>query len=163
MGKSCFSSTARVELSTIVSITFHVPKCARTPSPSRWARTHRWHSTQRKSAFLYSGLALNFNALPIVNLVLSFVRASRQYKAMVISSLPLARSELRVKAQLARAVWSEDRVYSRGVRDDSLAQLVRRLREKIEPDPAHPRFILTVPGRGYRYVSQASGPGSSGG
>ncbi|HLE30620.1 MAG TPA: helix-turn-helix domain-containing protein [Anaerolineales bacterium] len=40
----------------------------------------------------------------------------------------------------------------RGVRDDSLAQLVRRLREKIEPDPANPRHIHTVPGRGYRFV-----------
>ena len=60
------------------------------------------------------------------------------------------------KDALARAVWSEDRLYTRGVRDDSLAQLVRRLREKIEPDPAHPRFILTVPGRGYRFVQQAT-------
>jgi DNA-binding winged helix-turn-helix (wHTH) protein len=61
------------------------------------------------------------------------------------------------KDALARAVWSEDRVYTRGIRDDSLAQLVRRLREKIETDPTHPRFILTVPGRGYRYVGTATG------
>ncbi|HKB48338.1 MAG TPA: response regulator transcription factor, partial [Ktedonobacterales bacterium] len=27
---------------------------------------------------------------------------------------------------------------------------VRRLRRKIEPDPAHPRFIQTIPGVGYR-------------
>ncbi len=32
---------------------------------------------------------------------------------------------------------------------DMLRQLVRRLRAKIEPDPAHPRFIETVPGLGY--------------
>jgi DNA-binding response OmpR family regulator len=28
---------------------------------------------------------------------------------------------------------------------------VRRLREKIEPDPTHPRRIATVWGTGYRY------------
>jgi DNA-binding response OmpR family regulator len=28
---------------------------------------------------------------------------------------------------------------------------VRRLREKIEPDPAHPRRIVTVFGTGYRW------------
>ena len=28
---------------------------------------------------------------------------------------------------------------------------VRRLREKIEPDPANPRYILTVWGVGYRF------------
>lgn len=32
---------------------------------------------------------------------------------------------------------------------DMLRQLVRRLRAKIEPDPAHPILIETVPGRGY--------------
>jgi len=56
------------------------------------------------------------------------------------------------KDDLIRAVWPEDRIFERGVRDDSLAQLIRRLREKIEPDPSSPSHIFTVPGRGYRYV-----------
>lgn len=55
------------------------------------------------------------------------------------------------KDDLIRAVWPEDAVFTQGVRDDALAQLVRRLREKIEPDPAHPQFVLTAPGRGYRF------------
>jgi two-component system, OmpR family, response regulator ResD len=55
------------------------------------------------------------------------------------------------KDDLIRAVWPEDRIFRQGVRDDSLAQLVKRLRGKIEPDPANPRLILTVPGRGYEY------------
>lgn len=56
------------------------------------------------------------------------------------------------KDDIIRAVWPEDRIFERGVRDDSLAQLVRRLREKIEPDPSTPRSIHTVPGRGYRFI-----------
>jgi hypothetical protein len=60
------------------------------------------------------------------------------------------------KDDVIRAVWPEDKVQTRGVRDDSLAQLVRRLREKIEPDPANPRFVQTVPGRGYRFVPGAT-------
>jgi DNA-binding response OmpR family regulator len=32
---------------------------------------------------------------------------------------------------------------------DMLRQLIKRLRAKIEPDPAQPRFIETVPGQGY--------------
>lgn len=63
------------------------------------------------------------------------------------------------KDDVIRAVWSEDRVFERGVRDDSLAQLVRRLREKIEPDPARPRFVQTVSGRGYRFVPPAGTEG----
>jgi DNA-binding response OmpR family regulator len=54
------------------------------------------------------------------------------------------------KDDLIRAVWPDEQV-SAGLRDDSLAQLVRRLREKVESDPSHPARILTVPGRGYRF------------
>jgi len=56
------------------------------------------------------------------------------------------------KDDVIRAVWPEDKIIEKGIRDDSIAQLVRRLREKIEPDPASPRYVLTVPGRGYRFV-----------
>ena len=59
---------------------------------------------------------------------------------------------IREKDDLIRAVWPEDRVFVEGIRDDSLAQLVHRLRVKIEPDPAQPRYLLTAPGRGYRLV-----------
>jgi hypothetical protein len=55
------------------------------------------------------------------------------------------------KDDLIKAVWPEDRVYEVGIRDDSLAQLVRRLRVKVESDPANPKHIQTIPGRGYRY------------
>jgi DNA-binding response OmpR family regulator len=41
-------------------------------------------------------------------------------------------------------VWGPD-----GGDRDMLRQLVRRLRARIEPDPAHPTFIETIPGLGY--------------
>jgi hypothetical protein len=56
------------------------------------------------------------------------------------------------KDELIRAVWPEDKIFERGIRDDSLAQLIRRLREKIETNPSSPQYIHTVPGRGYRYT-----------
>ncbi len=56
------------------------------------------------------------------------------------------------KDALIRAVWPEDRIFERGIRDDSLAQLIRRLREKVEPEPSKPRYIHTLPGRGYRFT-----------
>lgn len=49
------------------------------------------------------------------------------------------------KEELRRALWEGGIV-----EDSALASLVRRLREKIEPDPTHPIFIVTVPGFGYR-------------
>jgi two-component system OmpR family response regulator len=55
------------------------------------------------------------------------------------------------KDMLIQAVWPEDVVYEDGIRDDSLAQLIRRLRKKIEPDPKNPSLIQTIPGRGYLF------------
>jgi energy-coupling factor transporter ATP-binding protein EcfA2 len=59
------------------------------------------------------------------------------------------------KDDLIQAVWPEDQVYEQGIRDDSLAQLVRRLREKAESDPSNPRHIQTVPGRGYKFIEDS--------
>jgi energy-coupling factor transporter ATP-binding protein EcfA2 len=53
------------------------------------------------------------------------------------------------KDGLIRAVWPEDVIFEQGVRDESLAQLIRRLRIKIEPDPGQPVHLQTIPGRGY--------------
>jgi len=55
------------------------------------------------------------------------------------------------KDDLVRPIWPEDVLFAEGVRDESLAQLVRRLRVKIEPDPANPSYIHTIAGRGYLY------------
>jgi len=60
------------------------------------------------------------------------------------------------KDALAEAIWP-DEVRVEGIRDDRLAQLVRRLREKVEPDPHAPRYIVPVWGRGYRLVVDGKG------
>jgi len=52
---------------------------------------------------------------------------------------------------LIEAVWPGEAGIE-GVSDDRLAQLVTRLRKKIEPDPGQPLYIQTVRGRGYRLV-----------
>jgi two-component system KDP operon response regulator KdpE len=48
-------------------------------------------------------------------------------------------------SSLAEAVWGND--YPGAA--DSLKVHIRRLREKIEPDPSHPQLILTRTGVGY--------------
>jgi energy-coupling factor transporter ATP-binding protein EcfA2 len=70
----------------------------------------------------------------------------------LLDALQASPGQVCEKDALICAVWPEDQVYEQGLRDDSLAQLVRRLREKVEQDPAHPQKIVTVPGRGYRWT-----------
>ena len=52
------------------------------------------------------------------------------------------------KYQIVTSVWGES--YIDEVDDARIEKLVSRLRQKIEPDPANPRFLTTVRGRGYR-------------
>jgi DNA-binding response OmpR family regulator len=51
---------------------------------------------------------------------------------------------------LCRAAWG-DNLYSY---ENTLMVHIRRLREKIEPDPSHPRYLLTVRGLGYKLVGE---------
>ncbi|MCL5102927.1 MAG: response regulator transcription factor [Armatimonadetes bacterium] len=53
------------------------------------------------------------------------------------------------REELFRKVWDEDATYDTG----SLDVHVRWLRERIEADPSHPRFIRTVRGIGYKIVN----------
>ena len=51
------------------------------------------------------------------------------------------------RADLIDAVWK----YEEGVSDAALNTCIARLRAKIEPDPANPRYIQSVHGVGYRF------------
>ncbi|MCC6147369.1 MAG: winged helix-turn-helix domain-containing protein [Anaerolineaceae bacterium] len=73
-------------------------------------------------------------------------------EANLLDYLKAHAGEVCDKDDLIRAVWPEDKVFLEGIRDDSLAQLVRRLRRKIEPDPKNPRHLLNITGRGYRFL-----------
>ena len=60
------------------------------------------------------------------------------------------RGEVCSKDIIGNAVWPE---YHEGVYDYQIENLVRRLRSRIEPDPANPQLLLTVRGRGYKLVT----------
>jgi len=56
---------------------------------------------------------------------------------------------------LFRRVWGSEYLGNTNLID----VCVRRLRQKIEPNPAKPRFVLTVRGVGYRFTEE--GPAST--
>jgi two-component system response regulator RegX3 len=51
------------------------------------------------------------------------------------------------RGQLYDRVWGTDRAWD----NKTLDVHIRRLRAKIEPDPAHPRHLITIRGLGYRF------------
>ena len=60
------------------------------------------------------------------------------------------RGQVCSKDDIGSAVWPE---YQEGVYDYQIENLMRRLRSKLEPDPASPQILLTVRGLGYKLVS----------
>ena len=55
------------------------------------------------------------------------------------------------RGQLIDRVWGADYVGD----TKTLDVHVKRLRAKIEPDPANPRFLVTVRGLGYKYDARS--------
>jgi len=87
-------------------------------------------------------------------------RVSLSGKAVTLSTLEfrllyfLASRPNRVfsRDQLLDAVWGTDRF----VTPRSVDVYVRRLREKVEPDPEHPLHLKTVRGAGYMFETRAA-------
>lgn len=60
------------------------------------------------------------------------------------------------KIELFQSVWGYDLVG-----DTNLVEVaIRRLREKIEENPSHPTYLLTVRGTGYKFNTQGAQPGT---
>ena len=56
------------------------------------------------------------------------------------------------RAQLLKEVWGP--AYE--AETNYLRVYLAQLRRKLEPDPAHPRYLITEPGMGYRFVGDAA-------
>lgn len=54
------------------------------------------------------------------------------------------------KYEVVEAVWGEE--YIDEVDDARIEKLVSRLRQKVEPDTANPRYLQTIRGRGYKLI-----------
>jgi len=70
----------------------------------------------------------------------------------LIAALARHAGGVATQRQLLREVWGPDHV------DDAhyLRVYMKQLREKIEPDPARPRHLLTETGVGYRLLLEAT-------
>jgi hypothetical protein len=61
------------------------------------------------------------------------------------------RGQVCSKDDIGIAVWPE---YDGGVYDYQIENLVRRLRQQLEPDPSEPQLLVTARGLGYKLVAQ---------
>ncbi|MCB0192467.1 MAG: winged helix-turn-helix transcriptional regulator [Anaerolineae bacterium] len=72
-----------------------------------------------------------------------------EYK--LICYLDERRGQICSRDDLANHLYPDDMVFDgKGVADNRLDSVVKRLRKRIEPDPKNPRYIVTVRGHGFR-------------
>lgn len=73
----------------------------------------------------------------------------------LLSYLARHRGQALTRTQIVEAVWG----FAPDLESEkSIKVYIRHLREKIEHDPSHPELLLTVPGIGYRLVSEVMKP-----
>ncbi len=110
----------------------------------------------------YGDYAVTESALRVIgDLVLDQVTGQARRGEEIIGLTPIEfrllvclaqhRNQVLTRAQIVEAVWG----FAPDLESEKTVIVhIRRLREKIEMDPSHPRLILTVPGIGYKLVSE---------
>jgi DNA-binding response OmpR family regulator len=74
-------------------------------------------------------------------------RRLTQLEFRLLYTLMIHKEQVLPTEVLVEQVWG----YSGDGERDLVRGLVRRLRTKVEPDPRHPQYIITVPGVGYTF------------
>ena len=69
----------------------------------------------------------------------------------LLSFLAANKGKVFTKKQIYTHVWEEEYAFD----DSNIMSFISKLRKKIEPDPDHPFYILTVRGVGYRFNKEA--------
>jgi DNA-binding response OmpR family regulator len=64
------------------------------------------------------------------------------------------RGEVISRERIRKSIWKDSKIYSWSRVIDVHIQ---HLRQKIEKDPSNPKYIITVPGAGYRFGATGSG------
>ena len=104
-----------------------------------------WSETRRLPSIRFNGIRVDFKKSQIVRGATRVDLSERESR--LLQFLVLHRGAPVSREMLLEHVW--------GYREAPLTRTVdvtiRRLRQKLETNPAHPRFIITVPGVGYRF------------
>jgi len=98
-----------------------------------------------------NGLEIDYGARQVWRDGQEIILTSREYE--VLAYLAKNAGKVLTHRQILQTIWGGEY----GNENDYVWTYVRRIRRKIEPDPDHPRFLLTAPGVGYRMVAPPPG------
>jgi len=114
----------------------------------------RLRAALRHSAQVESGTEAIFTAGPLrVDFAQRLVQVNGQEVKLTPTEYDLLKALIKNSGKIMTRKLLLSQVWGTGYGAEShyLHVYVGQLRRKIEPDPAHPRFILTISGVGYRF------------
>ena len=98
---------------------------------------------------VFQGMTIdNLNRLVLINNVQVELTGT---EFDLLSFLAANKGRVFTKKQIYAHVWEEEYAFD----DSNIMSFISKLRKKIEPDPEHPFYILTVRGVGYRFNREA--------
>jgi DNA-binding response OmpR family regulator len=95
--------------------------------------------------FRFGDLEIDVSSMTVQVAGTQVPTTTREFR--LLEYLASHRGRVLTRDQLLDAVWKETPF----VTPRSIDVYIRRLREKIEPDPRHPRYLKTLRGIGYRF------------
>lgn len=102
-------------------------------------------SAAADSILRYQDLTINTIAARVFKNEEEIFLTGMEYRLLLI--LATHRNQVLTRDQLFEAIWDLGGEY---VNDNTLTVYIKRLREKLEEDPAHPQMIKTIRGLGYK-------------
>lgn len=110
-------------------------------------RAYGDYATAENSSLLVADLVLDQNSGQALRDGKSINLTPIEFR--LLTHLARNRGRAFTRSQIVEAVWG----YTSDLESEKAVNVhIRRLREKIESDPANPALLLTVPGIGYRLV-----------
>lgn len=112
------------------------------------SRIHALLRRANNAASLTSGnfsIDMTANRVTIDGREINLTRAEYRLLCLLVRNAGIVVTRERILDEL----WDHSGDF---VDDNTLSVYIRRLREKIEPDPAHPRCLVTVRGFGYKWI-----------
>lgn len=102
--------------------------------------------TQNTSTLTFDSLSIDTaaNRVTVNGRTIDLTRAEYRLLCLLVRNAGIVVTRERILDEL----WDHSGDF---VDDNTLSVYVRRLREKIEPDPAHPSYLITVRGFGYKW------------
>lgn len=93
----------------------------------------------------YQGLAIDLDSRSVTTVQGTFELPPKEFDLLLYCAKNQGR--ILTKQQIYEEVWGEPYIYD----DSNIMAIISRLRKKIEPDTALPKYIQTVKGIGYRF------------